>query len=201
MKGDDNTTKVFRGLVEEKPNISPIFEDKIFSKEIYGINIELNLKNDIGLDYDSKSMITSILTIGNKAQEISHSESNTKLNETMNKFISLSKAANIKASSLQEEINEPLLEIRNNIDSSINALNNLLSFVDLSPIFDSTLAISDLSIIPYTIVPSSENLYSNLNKINNDIYNSINDYRNNLKEAISSFLIESHQLLYYNIQI
>ena len=198
MKGESNSTKELRGLAAEKreDNIG-IFEDQIFSQEINGIDIGINLKNDIGLDYGSNSKIISDLTTGKGSNELSHSESNTKLNETMDKFISLSKSANLIASSLHEELNEPLLEIRNNIDSNINDLNNLLSFKDLSAIFDSTLSISELSTIPYTIVASSENLYSSLNKINNEILYSINDYKNNLKEAISSFLAESHQLLYY----
>ena len=198
MKGDSNTTKVFRGLVEEEErDNSGIFEDSIFSKEIYDININLNLKNDVGLDYGSNAKVICDLTTGNETKEISHNESNIKLNETMNKFIGLSKAANSIASSLQEKLNEPLLEIRNNIDSNINVLNNLLSFADLSPIFDATLAISGIDKIPYTIVSSSENLYNNFNKMNNDISYSINDYKNDLKQALSSFLTESHQLLYY----
>ena len=117
MKGDSNTTNINRRLVEEeKTDNSVIFEDKIFSKKIYDINIELNMKNVLGLGYGSNSTIITSLTTGKKTQEISHSESNTKLNETINKFISLSKAANIKASVLQEELNEPILELRNNID-------------------------------------------------------------------------------------
>ncbi len=197
MKGDSNFTNDFRKLTGEKTDSSLIFEEKIFSKEIYDINIELNMKNVIGLGLGVNSMIISSLTIGKETREISHNEANIKLNETMNKFISLSKAVNGKASSLQEELNEPLFEIRNNIDSNINALNNLLFFIDLTPIFDSTLAISGLTSISYTIVPSSENLYSYLNNINNDISYSINGYKNNLNETLSSFLIESHQLLYY----
>ena len=197
MKGDSNTTNDFRKLAGEKIDGSLIFEDKIFSKEIYGINVELSLKNAIGLDLGVNSMIITNLKTGKETKEISHNEANTKLNETINQFISLSKAVKAKASSLQEELNEPLLEIRNNINSNINALNNLLSFADLSPIFDSTLAISGLNKLPYTIVPSSENLYSYFNKINDDISYSIYDYKTNLKESLSSFLAESHQLLYY----
>ena len=198
MKGDSNTTNIYRRLVEEeKTDNTGIFEYKIFSKKIYDINIELNSKNVFGLEYGSNSAIITSLKTGKKTNEISYSESNTNLNETINKFISLSKAANIKASVLQEELNEPILELRNNIDSNINDLNNLLSFIDLSPIFDSTLAISGLSKMLYTLVSSSRNLYSNLKKINNEISYSIKDYKNNLKDAVSSFLAESHQLLFY----
>ena len=197
MKGDTNTTEIFRGLQEEILENSGSFEDTIFSKNIYGMNIELYLKNYIGLDYGSRTRITSGLKTGERTESFSHSESDIKLNETMQNFISLSNAANVIASSLHEELNEPLLEIRNNIDSNINALNNLLSFEDLSPIFDATFAISGLSKLPYTLVASSENLFSSFSKINNDISYTINDYRNILKQALSSFLTESHQLLYY----
>ena len=197
MKANSNTTNDLRELAEKKADNLGIFEDKIFSKEINGIDIELNLKNDMGLDYGSSSKIISSFTSGKQSKTLSHSESNTKLNETLDQFITLSKAANVIASSLHEELNEPLLEIRNNIDSNINALNDLLSFKDLSAIFDSTLSISGISKIPYTLVACSENLYSSLCKINNDISYSINDYKNNLKQALSSFLAESHQFLYY----
>ena len=197
MKGDSNTTEVFRGLQEEEIlDNSGSFEDTIFSKNIYGMNIELYLKNNIGLDSGSRTRIISGLKTGQRNERFSQSESDMKLNETMNKFISLSNAANVIASSLHEELNEPLLEIRNNIDSSINALNKLLSFEDLSSIFDATLAVSDLSKLPFTIVASAENLFTSFSKINNDISYSINDYKNILKQSLSSFLSESHQLLY-----
>jgi len=196
MKGDSNTTTPFRRLSTEKPDNLGNFKDKIFSIDINGINIELNLENDVGLDEGSSSRIISSLKTGTKDSGLSLSQSNLKLNETMNDFIVLSNAANAKASLLQEELNEPLLQIRSYIDTNINVLNNLLSFVDYSPIFDAASGISDLSSVPYTLVSSSENLYSNINKTNNDISNSINDYKINLKKAVSSFLTESHQLLY-----
>ena len=197
MKGDINTTESFRGLQEEILDNSGSFEDTIFSKNIYGMNIELYLENSIGLDSGSRTRITSGLKTGQRTERFSQSESEIKLNETMNKFISLSNAANAIARSLHEELNEPLLEIRNKIDSNINALNNLLSFEDLSSIFDATFAVSDLSKLPYTLIASSENLFSTFSNINKDISYSINDYKNNLKQSLSSFLAESHQLLYY----
>ena len=196
MKGEANITKDYRELEEEKTDNIGVFEDKIFSHEIYGIDIELNLKNDLGLDYASNSKIMSGISTGKESKHISYTESITKLNETIDKFITLSKAANVRAISLHEEISESFLEIRNNIDSNINALNSLLSFKDLSDIFDSTLSIPEVSTLPYKIVASSQNLYSSLNKINNDILYLIDDYKNNLKQTVSSFLTESHQLLY-----
>ena len=198
MKGDSNTTTSSRRLTtEEKPDNLGNFKDKILSVDVNGINIELNTENDIGLEEGSSTRIISTLKTGTKDRGLSLSQSNLKLNETMNDFIVLSKAANAKASLLQEELNEPLLEIRSYIDTNINDLNNLLSFLDYSPIFDATSGISELSSLPYTLVSSSENLYSNFNEINNNIPYSINDYRINLKQAVSSFLTESHQLLYY----
>jgi len=198
MKGDSNTTNSSRRLSsEEKPDNLGTFEDKITSLDINGINIELNLKNDIGLDSGSSTRMISNFKTGIKSKELSNSMSNIQLNETIDKFITLSKAANTKVKILQEELNEPLIELRNYIDTNINVLNNHLSFVDLSPIFDASSGISEVSTMPYSLVSASKNLYSNFNKMNNDISYTINDFKINLKEAVSSFLIESHQLLYY----
>ena len=197
MKGDSNTTKNVRSLIDEKTDNSGSFEATIFSKDIYGINIELNMKNDIGIEKNSMAKIMSIITTGKEKKDISLSQKSIKLNETMDEFIGLTKAAKSLAKPLQEELNEKILELRNDIDSNFNDLNNLLSFEDILPIFDSTLSISGISSIPYTLVSTSENLYSNFIKINNDISSSIYDYKNNLKRTLSSFLAESHQLLYY----
>ena len=155
----------------------------------------LNLKNDIGLgELENAKAITNFNT-GNKSQEISHDEVNTKLNETLNEFIKISKAGNKMASVLYEEINGPLLELRDIIITNIEELNNLLAFKDLSSIFDSTLAVNQLEKLPYSFVVAAENLYNNLSKIYNDVPYTINDMKKQFKADVSKFLVDSHELL------
>jgi hypothetical protein len=146
MKGDSNTTNKNRRLTEEETHNSGIFKSKIFSKEMYGINIELNVENDIGAEKNSMSKLLTGLTTGKETKNISVSQKSIKLNETMGEFIALSKASKEIAKSLQEELIEKFLELRNEIDSNFNDLNNNISFADLLPIFDSSSFKSSLSI-------------------------------------------------------
>ena len=193
-KGNSNSSKL-RNL-EENEEDKGVINEPMFSKEIYDIKMSLNKLIDLGLEYGANSRTQFSYQNGNETQILSLHEENIRLFEIMNKYIEISKSSKSIASSLQKQLNQPLLEIRDYIDSNIKDLNNLLVFNDLSSIFDSTLSISQLTEIPYSVVSSVENLYSKLNKINNDIFYSINDNYNNLKQTISSFLLESHNLIF-----
>ena len=192
----NNTTPKIR-LLEEVSEHQGVKEENILYKNIYGINLAYSLKNDIGQESGENAKAISNFITGNETNEFSHDESNIKLNETLNQFISVSKAGNILANILFEQLNEPFLNLRDNINENIEILNKFLSFFSLSDVFDSTLAIDGLDKLPYTFVPCSQNLYANFNQINNDIAYSINDHKIILKESISNFLTESHKLLNY----
>ena len=189
----ENNLRCLEENYEEGPGVN---EASVFYKSIYNIDMTLNMKNDIGLgELENAKAITNFNT-GNKSQELSHDETNTRLNETLNKFISLSKAGNKMASTLYEQLNGPLLDLRDNIISNIEELNNLLAFKDLSQIFDSSLAINDLEKLQYSFVTAAENLYKDLTNLNTDVPYVINNMRNKLKSDVSNFLIESHELLF-----
>ena len=185
-------------ILQEEDSIDNIGiqEGNILTKPIYNINFSYSIKNDLGLGYAENSKVSSIYTSGNQTKELSIDQTDTKLNETINQFISLSKAGNILATLLLEKIKDPLLEIGDDIDINIKYLNNLLAFSYLSNIFDSTLSIDNLDKLPYTFVSCSQNLYANFNQIYNDLSYSISEPKAKLKESISSFLSKSHELIF-----
>ena len=197
VHGDDNDKPEnnIRNLEEYEEGLG-VNEETVFYKSIYNIDMTLNMKNDIGLGKLEKAKAITNFNTGNKSQELSHDETNTKLNETLNKFISLSKAGNKMASTLYEELNGPLLDLRDNIITNIEELNNLLAFKDLSSIFDSTLAINGLEKLQYSFVTAAENLYKELTDLNTDVSYVINNMRNKLKSDVSDFLTKSHELLF-----
>ena len=196
MKGGDNSSEIYiRDLQEEDTSNSiGAIEENVFKKTIYNINMSLNFGNDIGLGENAKA-ITNFQT-GNQSQELSYNGVYTYLEETLNKFITLSKSGNKLASELLEKINDPLVELRDIINEDINELNELLAFKELSAIFDSTYAINGLDKLPSKFIAAAENLYKGLDNLNTDAPYIIDNMRKQLKEDISKFLLESHELLY-----
>ena len=83
------------------------------------------------------------------------------------------------------------------IEKQIIELNEILSFEDLSPIFDATFSVEGLNKLPYSFVTAAKNLFNDINDLNNDILYIISDKKNILRNDISSFLIKSHDLLSY----
>ena len=197
IKENNNTdNNSLRHLTDEKLETPGVNEQSVFSKSIYNIKMALNLKNDIGLGKEESAKAITNFNTGERNQEISNTEANTQLYDTLNKFITLSKAGNKLASSLFEELNEPLLNLRNEINTYVNDLNNLLAFKQLAAIFDSTLASEQLEKLPYTFVAAAENLYNGLDDLNNNVPYIISDMKKKLKNDVSNFLFVSHEMLY-----
>ena len=198
MKDEDQSSENnFRYLMEDILEPKGISEETVFQKTIYNINMTLDFQNDLGLgELESAKAITNFKT-GNQSNEISHNEVNTKLEDILNKLITLSKSGNKLASELFEKLNAPLSELRDVINNEITELNELLAFKELSAIFDSTYAINGLEILPSKFIAASENLYKALDDLNNDVPYLIDNKRKKLKEDVSTFLADSHELLYY----
>ena len=175
-------------------NIFGYIEEKFFSQSLFGINLELYLKNDFGLEKGEKAKAISKLIRGEKIDEI-RDEALTNLYEVMNKFNILSKAGNKMANELYQKINNSFSNLKNEINDNISDLNNLLIFKDLSSIFDSTFAINNLKELPYSIILISNYLYTNITKLNMSIEDSIINIKNELKNNIQSFLNVSHSLI------
>ena len=171
-------------------------EESFFAQSLFGINILLNIKNDFGLDKMENSKLISNLIRGSNNIELYHDEISTNINETLNKFVALSKTGNRLASLLYKNLNKFLSVLPDKIYSYINDLNNLLYFEDLSSIFDSVSEIDSIKTLPHSIISSSNNLYTNINKLNNNINNSIIDIINNLKNDVMIFLDDSQNLIF-----
>ena len=199
-KNEDDSLNSIRKLEEESINQESVIEETIFTMLISENNINLNIKNDIGLGFLEKAKASSNYIMkksGNQTDKLlSMDEIDTKLNETINSFIKISKNGNKLASLLFQQINQPLLNLREIINTNINKLNNLLAFNDLLPIFEATLSIDSLEKLPYTFVTASENLYTSLNYLYNNIPYSLKDIKDKLVEEVSSFISDSHNLLY-----
>ena len=187
-----------RKLKEEEEHKSPgVHEEKIFTKNILNILIDYNYLNDIGLGEGRSSKSISSQNINNEDyNELSGYRIQTKLTEILDKFISLSKSVNKIAENFKENLNEHFLNIRDNINENIEKINNMLVNKDLSEIFDSTLAIKDLTSLPYSFITATDNLYESINNLEEKLLYTIENSRKRLKEDISTFLIDSHNLMF-----
>ena len=194
-KNVTNLNKSKRNLDNENINYFGISEENFFSQSLFGVNFELILKNDFGLEKLRSTKTINSFVQGEKYELLTNNEYFTDINETLNEFLFLSKAGNKMANSLYMKLNESLINLKNIINLNISDLNNLLAYKDLSSAFDSSLAIGKLKDVPYSIISASQNLFSNIFKLNNSIEESIKNIKNKLKDNIESFIINSHKLL------
>ena len=187
-----------RELMEEESNKHyGVYEEKIFEKNILNISMELSLKNDIGLSEGQTAKAISYHEVNDEDyNEISRNLIQTNLNKTLNEFISISKSGYNLANNLYEDLNEPLLNFMSIITENIEQINECLASKGLAEIFDSTLAINQLNLLPFDFVSATENLYSGMNNLADNILYIIDDTKKKLKENISSFLTNSHNLMF-----
>ena len=181
--------KTIRNLKEEMTSNAGKQENNYFCTE-YGMNeicfgLSDNILNGDGDISETSSNI-------NKTKELSNNKVNSNLTKTINEFKILSNAVNGLGTELFKKINVLLLELEDKINLEFTNLDELLSFKDLSAIYDSTFAIGGLKEFPYTIVSSSKNVYTNIKTLSDDLIYSIDDYKTILKNSITSFLSNSH---------
>ena len=140
-----NKTKL-RFLSEQAMTSRGVHEENIFNEDLSSdVSVFFNLKNDIGLNDGKNTKAISTHNVNEEnITQLSGFEYATNLNETLNKFIILSKSGNILANKLYKELNEPLLKLGDIITKNIEKINNILANKNLLEIFDSTLAIKQL---------------------------------------------------------
>jgi len=201
LEGDTNSDELtdLRGLKEESEEVKNpgVQEENILDLNIIDTNILLSLKNDIGFgERQSAKAISSHNVNNDDYKELSNYRIQTNLYETFNKFVSISKGANNMISKLYEDLNEPLLNFMDIINNNIQKIIELLANKDLSEIFDSTLAINDLDSLPYTFITATSNLYNSINQMGNDLLYTIDNAKKKLKSDISTFITDSHNLIF-----
>ena len=198
MEPEENENKNnIRNLKEEIPENLGSFETNVFETEYNSFKISLNLSDNIisGDQSRTTTKINSISSVHDNLTELSNYEVNSNITSIINEFKIISKAANSLGTDLYNQINNPLLEIRDKINSEFTNLNNILPFKHLSEIYDSTLSISGLNEFPFDIVPASQNIYNKIKSVEDDLLYIIDDYKQILNGDISSFLSNTHNLI------
>ena len=188
----DNSNKL-RQLYQQSDK-DGLTEITIFNETIRSLEASLVLKNDLGLDETENAKAISNYNLDG-INTLSYNCFNSKINETLNQFITLSKAGNNLANKLYNNLYLSSTNLRDIINNEINNLNDILSFQDLSSIFDATFSVEGLNKLPYSFVAAAQNLYNNIDEINNNIEYIVDDNKNIFKNYISSFIIQSHNLL------
>ena len=172
-------------------------EESLFYKEIFGAKISLNLKIDSGLNVETmKSMLN--LKFDNKEKELVNNVQFSNLNKIIQKLISLANAGNTLAYQLYEKIKNNLDNLTQEITIQISNLNSLIVYKDLTEIFDSTLSLNSLKVLPIDIIEESNNLMNKLNLELNNIDNEkseFNNYTNKFQNDINDYLQEEYNLM------
>jgi hypothetical protein len=195
---DQNITKL-RNLEEENSSSRGVHEEIIFNHtfDISEITFFFNLKNDIGLTEDKIAKAISYINVNNENDtDLSNNMISSNLADTLNKFINISKSGNNLANDLYEKFNEPLLSLEDIISSNIKKINDILAYKDLSKIFDSSSAIDHIEKLDYQFVVASKYLYDSMNQLKDDLLYIMDNAKKTLKNDITSFLQQSHNLIF-----
>ena len=196
-KGIENETK-HRNLNQENENENINYES---SKEIFrfkhyaGVQVAVRLSGNSGLGSENL-MASSDLLIDDKKNNLAKSLQSADINNLIKKLKTLSEAGNKLAYNLYKNITDKLNNITDIITNNIPSLNNMITYQELSDIFDSTFSIEKLKYIPHSIIDETDNLLNELEKIHNEIENGgLNKNIKILNEYIYQFIRESHELV------
>ena len=172
-----------------------IDEESLFFKEVFGAKINLNLKIDSGLNAEaSKSLLN--LNYDTKENSLVTILQYSNLNQIIKKLMTLSNAGNYLADQLYKYIKNNLDNLTKQISIEISNLNSLIVYKDLTEIFDSTLSLNSLKILPIDIIEESNNLVDKLDKKLKEIDEG--EFTNNsfiLQKDINDFLEEKYNLM------
>ena len=197
--------KVSKNITDEEPKFRNLKnqkqiiindEEELFSFKHYGgVNIFLNLFNDIGYNTESMKAFAK-LKIDDEIKEISNLKEFTNLGDILDRLRILSESGNSLASRLLNQTISAFGNITEIIKKNITNINNLIVYKDLSEIFDSTLSIDSLKKLPISIVQEASNLKKKLINIFNKIENGA--MKNNiqiLNDDIYNYIRNSHILI------
>ena len=105
------------------------------------------------------------------------------------------KSRNKLAYLLNQEINEPLLNLKNIIIENIEKINLFLPNKDFSEIFDSTFALKEIETLPYEFIGIIGNLSESLDDLGNNIHEIINNNIIKINNDIYTYLSDLHNLI------
>ena len=186
--------KQFRNLMEYASEYTKT-QDLFTYTDIGGIQVNLNLKLDSGLNTQAMRAYSQLLT-DDQENHLSTREEFSDIQKIIDELIELSNAGNSLATKLYERIKDKLDEITNDISLRIKGLINLLEYYDLSDVFDATLSLDYINKLPITIVEESNILVSKLTNIYERI--KTGNTKNNvdsLSNNIYNYIKQSHILI------
>ena len=184
-----------RNLQENEKNIV-VTEENLMNIEHYaGVNVKLNMKNDIGLNVASMKAFLNFFADDSK-KEISNLQEYSNITAVLNKLIILSKSGNENLLELYNQINERLENITTTVSNNLTSLINNLVYNDLSDIFDSTMSLENLMNLPISILVESSSLKNKLDSLLTNITNG--GMKNNIKilnTDVYDYIQRSHILV------
>ena len=193
-KGIDNNEDSKRYLSQEG-DIFGKEEDLFYYKHYGGVQISIKLKDIPG--FDTENMVASnYLIIDDQKNEVYSAKQSSDIERVIKQLQILSEAGNNLANTLYMNIKEHFENISEIITNNVTSISQMLTYKELSDIFDSTFSLSNIKIIPYEIIGVSNNLVKEFEKIQNGIENG--SLKNNLRvlnEYIYQFIKQSHILL------
>ena len=184
-----------RNLIEDTSMDPGKQEKNVFCTEYSANKVCLSLLDNMLKGDGDESETSSEIIYNNDRNELSNNKVNSNLTTTINDFKAVSNAANSVATELFNKIINLLTGLADTINSEFTEIDNNLPFKDLSSIYDSTFAIGGMNEFPYTIVSAAKNVFSNIKNLNDDLLYTIDDYKKMLKNSVSSFLANSHNLM------
>ena len=192
-KGIEDETR-YRILKEGNEDLNYELNEEIFRFKHYGgVQIAISLSDNSGL---GNFMASSDLLIDEEKDNLAKVLQNVDITVLIKKLKALSEAGNKLANNLYHKIKDKLKNITDIISNNIPSLNNLITYRELSDIFDSTFSLDKLKYIPHSIINETDNLVNELEKIYNEIENEgLKKDLNILNEYIYQFLEESHKLV------
>ena len=187
-------SNVFRNLANPKDKY--IKRAHLFSQEALGIQFNLDLKIDSGLN--SKMGAFGSLFFDSYEHNFTSIEQYSTITELIDELSGLSKSGNVLAEQLSIKIKEKLENIINVISIKINTLEELLMYYDLCKVFNSTLIKYSYKKLPAEIVQVSNDLISRLNGFYIGIRQGrgeINIQVKALTDIVYNFLDDLHELI------
>ena len=136
-----------------------------------GIEINMGLMINPGINTEYCGGIFNLQIENNKTNIETSKVSSLNINKIINKLITLSEAGNHLATILYQKMNDTLDNMTQKINEAISNLNNLVKYKDFSEIFDSTLSLESLKIMPISIIEESKILKNKITHLLIDIEN------------------------------
>ena len=194
-KGLTNLLDDKRRLNSEADERKLIYSVKLYNYTHYsGSNLIIKLENNLGLNTETMEAFSGMNIDSEKTEELGALKKYTNISTILKEIKAITTGGSNLAYSLYHTINEFFLNLTNIINTDIPPLNNLVEYLELTNIFDSTFSLDNLKELPFEIIEESNNLVNRLEQIYNGIINgSLKKNIAILNEYIYSFITESHK--------